>query len=362
MTDAAWVLDVVLLGLLAHTMLNAALVRRPRRGATVDSDRVSILLPVRNEAARVEPCLRSLLAQRDLPAYEVLVYDDESTDGTADVVRRVANEAVRLVPSSSLPDGWLGKPHACAQLAKAASGSVLVFVDADVTLAPDAVAGAVGLLRETGLAYVSPYPCQVAVSWLERLVQPLLPWSWLTFLPLRLAEGSSRPSLAAANGQFTVIDSAAYQRAGGHGAVRDAVVEDMALARRLTAVGARGVFVDGHELARCRMYDGARALVDGYAKSAWIAFGSPASAVAVAALSLVVFVVPWLLLAVTPWAAPAAVAGPAGRLVTALRSGNRPLLDAVAHPLSVLAFVALVAVSIARHRRGRLSWKDRPVP
>src|SRR5205807_5961315 len=132
-----------------------------------------------------------------------------------------------------LPSGWLGKPHACWHLARAATGTVLVFVDADVVLAPDAVAGAVSLLRNEGLAFVSPYPRQLAGSWLERLVQPLLQWSWLAFLPLRLAERGHRPSLANANGQLLVVDTAAYRRAGGHASVRAEVVDDVALARSL---------------------------------------------------------------------------------------------------------------------------------
>ena len=358
MKALALVLDGIVVLLLVQTVVNAFLLRRPARGGHV-MEQVSLLLPVRDEADRVTECLRSLLCQRGLTDAEVVVYDDASTDGTADVVRALGGARVRLLAGSDLPDGWLGKPHACAQLAATASGSILVFIDADVVLADDAVAGAISLLRSRRLQYVSPYPRQLTGSLLERLVQPLLWWSWLSFLPLRLAERSRRPSMAAANGQLLVVDADAYRNAGGHAVVKDAVVEDMALARSLARSGARGVFVDGSAIARCRMYAGPRALVDGYAKSAWCAFGRPAGAVAAALAFVTIAVLPWALLGVTNWAWPAAVGGPAGRLVAAWRSGQRPLVDALAHPLSAVAFAVIVAISLRRHRTGKLAWKSR---
>jgi hypothetical protein len=361
MTTLAVALDVVVVLLVAHAAVNASLLRRPVREAQVD-ERVSILLPVRDEAHRVAATIASLTDQRGLREVEVLVYDDESTDDSAAVVARAGGDRVRLLRGGALPDGWLGKPHACMRLADAATGDVLVFVDADVVLEPDAVAAAMALMRARGLTFVSPYPTQYAQSWLERLVQPLLPWSWLTFLPLRVAETSRRTSLAAANGQFLVVDKAAYVRAGGHAAVRTEVVEDVALARAVVRTGGCGGFVDGRDLARCRMYAGGRDVVDGYAKSLWAAFGSPTGAVAVATMMLALGVLPWVLVAFTPLAWPAAVGGPVGRLVAAVRTGSRPMVDGLLHPLSVLAFAGLVAISVVRHSRGRLVWKSRPLP
>ena len=347
--------------LAGHAALNAALLRRPPATASV-SERVSILLPVRNEAHRVEPCLRSLLGQTDLADAEILVLDDDSTDGTADVVRRVAGDRVRLLAADRLPQGWLGKPHACQELADAASGSVLVFVDADVVLAPDAVARVVRLLRDTALDLVSPYPRQVAVSAAERLVQPLLQWSWLTFLPLRLAERSRRPSLAAANGQLLVVDTAAYRAAGGHTAVRRQVLDDVALVRAFKRAGRRGGVVDGTALATCRMYDGRAALVEGYTKSLAAAFPSRPRSLAVAALLGWLYLLPPLAALRGSRAGAAGFgAAVAGRVVTARVTGGRAAPDALAHPASVAAVLGLLAASWRRRRAGTATWKGRRV-
>ena len=351
-----------------HAWRNARLLRVPPVDPPPVAEPVAVLLPVRDEEHRVEPCLRALLAQTGVRDLRILVLDDGSTDGTADVVRRVAgaDPRVRLVEGQPLPVGWWGKPWACAQLATAATSaddvSVLVFVDADVVLAPHAVAASVALLRWAALDLVSPYPRQLAVSPAERLVQPLLQWSWLTTLPLQVAERSARPSLAAANGQLLVVDAEAYRRAGGHRAVRAEMLEDVALLRAVKAVGGRGGVVDGTALASCRMYAGWPDLRDGYAKSLWSAFGSPAGAAAVGAALGVVYLLP-------PLAAVRGsrvglvgyAAGVAGRAVAARRTGSRVLPDSLAHPASVAAFGWLLATSLRRHRAGTLTARGRPV-
>jgi len=369
------------------------------------AENVAVLLPVRNEAHRLEPCLRSVLGQTGVPGLQVLVLDDQSTDGTRDLVRRVVGDdpRVRLLTGAAMPDGWWGKPWACQQLADEAcairwgpepsesrmpseqpsdSGpgrkacanrcgpdpsesrmpAVLVFVDADVVLSPDAVAATVAALRGSGLDLLCPYPRQVAESLSERLVQPLLAWSWLTTLPLRRAESSRRPSLSAANGQLLAVDTVAYRRAGGHATVRAEMLEDIALLRAIKRSGGRGTVADGTRVATCRMYDGWPALRDGYAKSLWSAFGSPGGAAAVMALLGLAYVVP-------PVAALRGsraglvgyLAAVTGRAVVGRRVGARVWPDALAHPLSVLTFSGLTALSLARRRRGTLRVSGRPL-
>lgn len=355
--------------LVLHTLLNALLLRRVRPGATV-TERVSVLLPLRDEAARVTPCLESLLGQRGVPNLTIVALDDNSTDGTAEVVRQVAGDKITLLAGEPLPPGWLGKPHACAQLAReaeAAGADVLVFVDADVTLAPDAIAGAVALLREAKADLLAPHPRIVGAG---RLIQPLLQWSWLTFLPVRLMEIVPHPAMVAAGGQWLVADRAAYERAGGHGAVRGDVLEDMGLARAFKRSGARVALADGSRVADCLMYSSWRDLADGYGKSLWAAFGSAAGAAAVILTLLLLYAAPpaaALVLALTGPAGAAITAltayllGVAGRVIAAAATGGRTWPDPLAQPISVLALAALVVRSFARRRRGRLTWKGRTV-
>lgn len=361
--------------LTAHTAVNLRLLRRPPATADLpaQTEPVSLLLPLRNEADRVAPCLRALLAVLDEqsgPAgrgrVELVICDDGSTDDTVAVVTAItgSDERVRLLTGATLPAGWLGKAHACAQLAAAAdpASTVLVFLDADVVLARDAVRRSVALLRASGLDLLSPYPRQVVRGAAQRLVQPLLQWSWATTLPLRLAERSSRASLSAANGQFLLADRAVYDRAGGHGAVRSDVLEDIALLRAVKAVGGHGGVADGTAVATCAMYPDAASMVAGYTKSLWSALGPPPAAAAVAALLTVAYVVPALaMVAGSPVGAAGYAAGVAGRVLVARRTGGRSLPDALAHPVSVLAFTALLARSWRARARGTASWRGRPV-
>ncbi|MDQ6650160.1 MAG: glycosyltransferase [Actinomycetota bacterium] len=355
-----------------HTAVNLQRLAVPPTEPAPVPERVSVLLPLRDEAHRVEPCLRALLAQRALPDVEMLVLDDGSADGTSDVVRRVvgSDPRVRLLTGSPLPAGWLGKPHACAQLGGAATGSVLVFVDADVVLAPSALAATVGLLRERGVDLVSPYPRQLADGTGPRLVQPLLQWSWLSFLPLTASWQSARPSTAAANGQLLAVDALAYRRAGGHGAVRTAVIDDVELLRAVKRAGGRGGMADGTALATCRMYADWPELRDGYTKSLWAAFGSRTGAAATIGLLGLLYLAPPLqaldaLLRRRPRAAvvPLAgyVAGVTSRVLSARRTGGRVWPDSLAHPVSVATLGWLTALSWRGRRSGALSWKGRPV-
>lgn len=341
-------------------------------GASHTPGRVSVLIPARDEAADVGRCLLAVRRQQQVPSMEIVVFDDRSSDGTASVVQHhlEADARIRLIIADGEPPaGWLGKTWACHRLAEAAKGEVLVFVDADVRLAPDALARTIALLGTPSAAgipvdAVSPYPRQLAETWSERLVQPLLQWSWATLLPLRLAERSNRTSLVAANGQLLAITRDAYDGIGGHAAVRGQVLDDIALFQRLKRSGRRGVLADGTEVAGCRMYDGWADVREGYTKSLWSVFPSPAQAAAFCGLMALMYVVPpvaALLRGSRVGFAGYAVAV-AGRAVVARRAGGRVWPDPLTHPVSTAAFCHLMLRSWRGRRRGTLTWKARPLP
>ena len=355
-------------GIAIHTAINLRYLRSPANNGPRVNEQVSVLIPARNEAEHIATTVRSILAQKGIANLEVIVLDDGSTDDTAAIVAAIDDPRLQLITGGDapLPAGWLGKPWACARLADLASGSVLVFVDADVTLEPEAVRGTVELLREQGFALVSPYPRQIAVTWLERLVQPLIAWSWSATVPLRLAERSSRPSLSAANGQFIVIDAQVYRSLSGHEVVANEVIEDVALMRAVKVFGQKAATVDGSKIASCRMYGASNEVVDGYTKSLWSAFNGPAGSVAVNGLLLTAYVAPAVAMVAgrgktRAIGAVGYAAGVTSRALVANRTGERTWPDALAHPVSVTAFCGLNVLSWSRHLRGTNTWKGRPV-
>uniref|UniRef100_UPI003D942241 glycosyltransferase n=1 Tax=Gordonia sp. B7-2 TaxID=3420932 RepID=UPI003D942241 len=360
-------------GSLVLTAYNAVTVRRPNPHSDPAPEPITVLLPVRDEVDHVAGCVASICAALDRwPGRgRLIVLDDESTDGTGELVADAAANDPRIeaVNGSATPPDWLGKPWACAQLAAHAVDSdsyardgVLVFVDADVRVEPAAFVASIALMRDTGLDLISPYPRQQADTVAERLVQPLLQWSWMSTLPLRLAERTPRPSLSAANGQFLIVDANAYRRAGGHHAVRGEVLEDIALLRAIKRSGGRGVVVEGSRVATCRMYDGGRELRHGYRKSLWSAFGSPAGGVAVTCLLGMTYVLPAIaMMCGSRTGLVGYLAGVASRSIVATTTRGRWWPDAAVHPMSVVVLAALTADSLVAQRRGVLRWKGRAV-
>lgn len=361
MRKAAGAAAALCIGATALSLVNLRHLRQPPAEPTSDAPatgRISVLVPARDEAERIGPTLASL-QQLDGVA-EILVLDDNSTDATAQMVQSAGLEVLRS--SQEPPAGWLGKPWACQRLAEAASGDVLVFIDADVVLSSEAARAAAWLLAAGDLDLVCPYPRQLTHGWLQRLVQPLLQWSWLTFLPLALAERSSHPLLSAGNGQFVVVRRDAYFAAGGHAAVRGEVLEDLALVRRFKQTGHRVAMADGTHIATCRMYTGQGDLIEGYTKSLHAAFG-PATLVTLGFM----YVLPGAVMLLShdrrasAYALLAYATAVGGRMAVAART-EQPRVDALAHPLSIVVLSALYARSVIARRRGSITWRGRSLP
>lgn len=363
-----------LAGLAIHASLNHLLSRRLARMPDAPvTPRVSVLIPARNEAERIGRCVGHWTLQ-EYADYEVFVYDDQSSDDTAARVLAAAGGAsrVRLIRGGPLPDGWLGKPHACHRLRAHATGEILVFADADVTPAPAALARAVGALAALSLDALSAIPVHTSPSLATRALVALQNWAALTFVPSWLGALGDRPLLAAMNGQFIAVRAEAYDRSGGFRAVRDTLAEDVALGRRLTAFGYRVRLLDGAGVLRCTPYARVRECWRANVRNLLPIFfdSTPVLAFALLALAALVFG-PLALLALSAllgragtlgwtWLPLAEVALGLVPRVLADRRAEYPPWLALLHPLAVAALIGMGVESLARfHGGGVIEWRGR---
>ncbi|MBM2575895.1 glycosyltransferase [Jannaschia sp. Os4] len=257
------------------TFVNLVLFRAPRAVAE-GMPEVSVLIPARDEADNIRAALDGALAQWGVEV-EVVVLDDGSTDGTDGIVAEYAarDPRVRLVRGADLPAGWNGKQHACHQLSQAASHPVLLFVDADVRLAPDAAARMRGYMQARGLDLVSGFPRQVTGSLAERVAIPQILMLLLGYLPFAFARLSNSPGFAAGCGQLMMVTAGAYAAAGGHAAFRDRMHDGLNLPRNVRLSGGRTDILDATPLAVTRMYDNWPDIVSGFSKNATEGMAKP---------------------------------------------------------------------------------------
>lgn len=356
-TMVSWVI-VPTFALVTLVNLFSARTIRPITGTQV-AESVAVLLPLRNEADNCDSLISSLLAQEGLPNLSITALDDHSHDQTNEKLAAVSDPRFGYFDGAELPSEWLGKNFACHQLSQSTGADYLVFVDADVRLHPRAISSSIAAMKEFHWDYLSPYPRQIAITWLERLVQPLLQWSWFASVPLRFAERFPRPSMAVANGQFFIVRNEAYKKCGGHEVVKSEVLDDLELARALIRTGARGVVADGSRIAQCRMYESAREVIRGYSKSQWRAFGSIMGAILMIIVLLASSIVP--VIAGTfgsPWGWIGFFTIVTTRLAVASKT-HSVLSSSWLHPFSALAWITLIIFSWIQKSRGTLVWKER---
>ena len=300
---------------------------------------------------------------------EVLVYNDDSSDNTPRILERLdaEHDNLRIVPHVHLPQGWVGKQHACHRLASAARGDHVLFIDADVRLEPDAVARALAFAQSTDSALVSTFPRQIVRTLSELLLVPNIFFVLLSYLPLDRMRTTLEPATSAACGQFVLVRADAYEASGGHAACRDSMHDGIRLPRLVRRAGYRTDLFDGTDLASVRMYRGARETWHGFAKNTYEALGSPVLLVVFSMVHLLAQVAPWALLpfAIAESDQPAAFLAGATVLAhlthrTALaRRFRHPLVLALLHPLAVLALTFNQWHSFALTLTGRRVWRGR---
>jgi Glycosyl transferase family 2 len=231
--------------------------------ATLD---VSVIVPARNEEARLADCLRTLVGQAG-PSCEIIVVDDHSTDGT----RAIAESfPVKVIAADPLPEGWSGKCNAAWSGAKVAHGQWLLFTDADTRHAPNSIAAGLQEAKENAADLLSYSPKQEAGSLAERALMPVIFGELAaTYPPKQVCDPAS--PIAAANGQYLLIRREVYDAIGGHAAVATTILEDVELAKRAKGAGHKLCF-HYSELVSTRMYLSFGEMWEGWTKNLALLF------------------------------------------------------------------------------------------
>ena len=324
---------------------------------------VSIIVPARNEETCLGRCLESLVAQSGV-RLDIVVVDDESTDRTREIAQLFPS--VRVVEAGRLPAGWTGKNNAMTAGASVARGEWLLFTDADTVHAPGSLARAVAEAQQRGAAMLSYSPEQEVCGFWERAVMPVIFGELAaSYRPSQVSD--PRSPAAAANGQYILISREAYDGVGGHAAISNSLLEDVALARAVKASGRKIFFRYGGDVVRTRMYRSFTELREGWTKNLALLFPS-AGELALQRLTEFVLI----------------AGGGAGTIAAALRGQVKPAIAAafltavvcgfflrrvrsahfawVATALSLLGlplFSYLLWRSRVSYRRGIVRWKGR---
>ncbi|MEN9324962.1 MAG: hypothetical protein RL414_716 [Actinomycetota bacterium] len=335
-------------------------IRIPKRDEEIKKS-VTVLAPMRNEAENVPEFISALSSQMGVKNLNFVIINDGSTDKTAELLTSVIDGDPRfsIIGSPIQRDGWLGKVSALQSGYESARSEFIITLDADVRLQPNAIMRAISQLERLKLDFVSPYPRQIAQTFAEKLIQPLLHWSWMSTVILRLAEKFPRRSTAVANGQFFVARKNALDAINGFESVSTQILDDIELARSLISAGYRGVVTEGSGIASTRMYSSFDEIRQGYGKSLWKAFGGSIGTVIAIAFLFATGILPVLMILngyLIGWLIYLYIVF--SREISAIRSRSNPLF-AFLHPLSSALLIYLIIYSW--RNRGTIQWKGRTV-
>jgi len=288
-TAVAGVYILIVTGLNGAWLLHTNLVRPQRSGPLV-----SVLIPARNEEANIAACLDSLLVQ-SYDSYEIIVYNDDSTDGTARILAHYANqhpERLKII-SGHLEAGWYGKPHAMQRLSENASGSWLYFTDADTLHGKDSISKLVGLAEYYKADFISGYIRHRIGSFGEAAVVPSIYLLTMVAMPLWIIQSLKTPSISHAIGQAMFFRTSTYAAAGGYAAVKNQASEDVRIARLVKKHGGRAIFADLKEDVSCRMYADYKSAITGFSKNVYDYFNKNNLVLAAATVAVpLVFFIP----------------------------------------------------------------------
>jgi hypothetical protein len=334
----------------------------PAEKAAESSALVSVLIPARNEADKIASLLHQL-SFHDYKKLEIIVYDDQSDDETASIVKSVAatDSRIRLIRGGSLPDGWLGKSHACHRLAQQAKGDYLLFLDADVHIKNGLIRSSLHQLRKHKLALLSIFPQQQMYSLAEKISVPLMNWILASLLPLILTRKSAWPAFSAANGQFMLFDAGVYRQHHFHKRVKQHKAEDIAISRDIKKLGFSTQTLLSNGQISCRMYTSLAEAVQGFAKNVFSFFGdSMPTAMLFALIATLGFVPVWMALG---WKAMLAyiLTGLLIRAMAAVASRQPVWQNLFLAPAQQLMFLWVILTATQNRMNKKNVWKGRKI-
>lgn len=342
---------------------------------------VAVCIPARNEEANIKKCVSSVLKQTWRKT-SVYVLNDRSDDGTSDILNNLKAfhpDKLQIFEGKPKPDGWLGKPWACHQISKQTKEEIIVFIDADTWLEPNAIKNLVRSFNKTSVDFITVWPHQHTLTFWERTIVPLVYYALLSFLTVRYTERKPfwmpaffhrkfRSLFAAACGQFMAFRKEVYQAIGGHEIVKDRVVEDVQLARSILARGFRMRMYHGMNVVNCRMYANHNEIFNGFRKNflAGFDYNIPLFLL-MAFLHVAAYLIPLGVLVASYFVFIPTILVSLSLLNFMLMTLHRVLLStwfgwpafyAFTHPLGVLWFQVLAWVTISdRITKRKVSWK-----
>jgi len=346
--------------------------------------RISVCVPARNEEARLERMILSVCGQT-YPDFELLVLDDHSTDRTPEIIGALQEkypDRVKKITGRGKPGDWLGKPWACQQLAGRANGDILLFLDADTCIYPGMLHQIAGAFHQYDLDVITVWPGQEMKSFWEKLIVPLIYYSLVTLLPAHYVYRPPRwlprglkdkfgPYFAAACGQCLGFKSGAYEKIGGHEAVKNCIVEDVELAKRAKRLGLTLRMFEGVGSISCRMYQSEKEIFNGLRKNFFAGFNRSVSLfLLMGILHLAVFVVPFVTLPYSVIASEPLLLNLSAASVAIILFQRAVLAQwfrwgpayGFLHPMAVLWFQRLALVCLFDYYSGRkVFWKGRNI-
>jgi chlorobactene glucosyltransferase len=294
------IVTTVLFVLLLILIWNLTILRRKKYAAIADAKLpfVSVLIPARNEELNIANILNSLLKQ-DYPNYEVIVLNDHSEDKTGKIISEIKQKHPELVVLNGkpLPEGWTGKCYACTQLHEASKGEYILFTDADTTHKPQSLMKSITIALNKEADMLTLFPEMTMVSLAEKIIMPMLWFTIMLLLPFYFIDKKGFVKFSVGIGPFMMFKRSAYEKIGGHYSVKNAIVEDVWLARKIKENRMQLIVEDGFEMLSVRMYRNLNEIWSGFSKNIFAGFEfSSFSLFAVNLLYILLFFLPFMLL------------------------------------------------------------------